>query len=88
EISQLALNKKKQHVFDVLDVMPVEIAFFEGIQLVIISTNGDPIQMLVIMSFDNLKLCDSNDSAFGVDITSRFPVSSKSIELLSFLAPM
>ncbi|GJU16842.1 hypothetical protein Tco_1144808 [Tanacetum coccineum] len=39
--------------------------------------------MLIIMPFDYLKLCDSNDSAFGVDITSRFPVSSKSIEFLS-----
>ncbi|GKF55801.1 retrovirus-related pol polyprotein from transposon TNT 1-94, partial [Tanacetum coccineum] len=56
--------------------------------LVIISMNSYPIQMLVIIPFNNLKLCDSNDSAFGVDIMSRFPVSSKSIELLSFLPPM
>ncbi|GJV20442.1 hypothetical protein Tco_1369462 [Tanacetum coccineum] len=87
-ICQLSLNKKKQHVFDVLDVKPVKIAFNEFIQLVIISTNSDPIQMLVIMPFDYLKLYDSNDSAFGVDNLSRFPVSSKSIELLSFSPPM
>ncbi|GJZ03640.1 hypothetical protein Tco_0536915 [Tanacetum coccineum] len=39
--------------------------------------------MFVAMSFDNLKFCDSNDSTFIVDITSRFPVSSKSIELVT-----
>ncbi|GKE06293.1 hypothetical protein Tco_1398311 [Tanacetum coccineum] len=44
--------------------------------------------MLVIMPFDYLKLCDSNDSAFGVDNSSKFPVSSKSIELLSFSPPI
>ncbi|GKE37603.1 hypothetical protein Tco_1461008, partial [Tanacetum coccineum] len=88
EICQLALKKKKQHGFDVLDVKPVEIAFFKCIQLVIISMNSDPIQMLVIMPFDYLKLCDSNDSAFEVDISSRFLISSKSIELLSFSPPM
>ncbi|GKG62891.1 hypothetical protein Tco_0636622, partial [Tanacetum coccineum] len=35
--------------------------------------------MFVTMSFDNLKLRDSNDSAFGVDIMNRFPVNRKSI---------
>ncbi|GJS85407.1 hypothetical protein Tco_0751948 [Tanacetum coccineum] len=40
--------------------------------------------MFVIMPFDNLKLCNNKDSVFGVDITSRFPVYCKSIELLTF----
>ncbi|GJZ43401.1 hypothetical protein Tco_0590656 [Tanacetum coccineum] len=44
--------------------------------------------MLVVMPVDYFKLCDSNDSAFGVYISSRFPVSSKSIELLSFSSPI
>ncbi|GKF90536.1 hypothetical protein Tco_0274237, partial [Tanacetum coccineum] len=43
--------------------------------------------MLVIMPFDNLKLCNKNDSVPGVDITSRFPVDSKSIELLMLSTP-
>ncbi|GJX15916.1 hypothetical protein Tco_0216748 [Tanacetum coccineum] len=44
--------------------------------------------MFVAVPFDNLKLCDNNDSTYGVDIMSRFPVSSKSIELLTFASPM
>nr|GEY40172.1 hypothetical protein [Tanacetum cinerariifolium] len=44
--------------------------------------------MLVIMPFGYLKLCDSDDYSFGVDISSRLPVSSKSIELLTFTPPM
>nr|GEY56505.1 hypothetical protein [Tanacetum cinerariifolium] len=60
----------------------------QELQLVIISMNNDPIRMLVTIPFDNLKLCDSDDSAFRVDITSRFPVIRKSIELLSLSPPM
>ncbi|GKC91669.1 hypothetical protein Tco_1152318 [Tanacetum coccineum] len=60
----------------------------ELLLLVIISTNGDPIQMFVAVPFDNLKLCDNNDSTFGVDIMSDFPVSSKSIELLTLASLM
>ncbi|GJS64095.1 hypothetical protein Tco_0678659 [Tanacetum coccineum] len=44
--------------------------------------------MFVAVPFDNLKLYDSNDSTFGVEITSKFPVSSNSIELLTFASPM
>nr|GEW00432.1 hypothetical protein [Tanacetum cinerariifolium] len=88
EIGQLALNKEKQHVFNVLNVKPVEIAFFEFVELVIISMYSDLIQVLVIMPFDYLELCDSDDSSFGVDISSTLPVSSKSIELLTFVPPM
>nr|GEY18199.1 hypothetical protein [Tanacetum cinerariifolium] len=51
--------------------------------LVIIFTNCDLIQMLVIMPFDNLKLCNGNDYVPGVDISSRFSVDSISIELLT-----
>nr|GEX82063.1 hypothetical protein [Tanacetum cinerariifolium] len=40
--------------------------------------------MLVIMPFDNLKLCYGNDSVPGVDITSRFPIDCISIELFTF----
>nr|GEW67013.1 hypothetical protein [Tanacetum cinerariifolium] len=46
-------------------------------KLVIISTYSDLIQMLVVMPFDDLKLCDSDDSTFGVEISSRFPTSSR-----------
>nr|GFB89311.1 hypothetical protein [Tanacetum cinerariifolium] len=88
EIGQLTLNKEKQHVFNVLNTKPFEIAFFEFVELVIISTYSDPIQMLVVMPFDDLKLCDSDDSTFGVDISSRFPVKRKSIELLTFVPLM
>ncbi|GKA21807.1 hypothetical protein Tco_0707769, partial [Tanacetum coccineum] len=64
------------------------VLLIELLLLVIISTNNDPIQMLVIMPFDNLKLCNNNDFVLGVDITSRFPVDSKSIELLTLLTPV
>nr|GEY39768.1 hypothetical protein [Tanacetum cinerariifolium] len=84
EIGQLALNQEKQHVFNVLNVKPFEIAFLEFVELVIIFTYSDPIQMLVVMPSDDLKLCDSDDSMLGVDISSRFPVSGKSIKLLTF----
>ncbi|GKF68466.1 hypothetical protein Tco_0198145, partial [Tanacetum coccineum] len=46
---KLALNKKKQHVFDVLKAKSIVIAFFECVQLVVISTNNDPFQMFVIV---------------------------------------
>ncbi|GJZ26827.1 hypothetical protein Tco_0571080 [Tanacetum coccineum] len=36
-------------------------------------------------AFFNSELCNSNDSVPGVDITSRFPVDNKSIELLTLL---
>nr|GEY88237.1 hypothetical protein [Tanacetum cinerariifolium] len=70
-------------------VLLVFILIYEAsrIGLVIISTNCDPIQMLVIMPFDNLKLCNGNDFVPGVDITSRFPVDSISIKLLT-LSPL
>nr|GEU87506.1 hypothetical protein [Tanacetum cinerariifolium] len=44
--------------------------------------------MLVVVSFDNLKFGNSDDSTFGVDISSRLPVDCKSIELLTFVPPM
>nr|GFC24838.1 hypothetical protein [Tanacetum cinerariifolium] len=88
EIGQLSLHHKKQHVFNVLNAKPFEIAFFEFIELIIIPTYGNPIQMLGVMPFDYLKLCDSDDSTFRVDILSRFPVDHKSIELLTFTPPM
>nr|GEY15428.1 hypothetical protein [Tanacetum cinerariifolium] len=78
EIGQLALNKEKQHVFNVLNVKPFEIAFFEFVELVIISTYSDLIQMLVVMPFDDLKLCDSDDSTFGTSLRK----NSSSIRLL------
>nr|GFB32295.1 hypothetical protein [Tanacetum cinerariifolium] len=87
EIGQIYLNQKKQHVFNVLNAKPLEIAFFEFIELVIISTHSDPIQMLVVMPFDDLKFDDSDGSTFRVDISSRFPVDHKIIELLTFAPP-
>nr|GEX20640.1 hypothetical protein [Tanacetum cinerariifolium] len=88
EISQLFLNQKKQHVFNILNVKPLEITFLEFIELAIISTHSYPIQMLVVVSFNNLNFSDSDDSTFGVDIPSRLPVERKSIELLTFAPPM
>nr|GEY69321.1 hypothetical protein [Tanacetum cinerariifolium] len=67
---------------------PFEIAFLEFVELVIISTYSDPIRMLVVMPFDDLKLCDSDDSTFGVDISSRFPIDCKFIKLLTFVPLM
>nr|GEV42099.1 hypothetical protein [Tanacetum cinerariifolium] len=87
EIGQFALNQEKKHVFNVLNAKPFEIAFLKFVELVIISTYSDPILMLVVMPFDDLKLCDRDDSTFGVDISSRFPIDHKSIELLMF-APL
>nr|GFB39686.1 hypothetical protein [Tanacetum cinerariifolium] len=84
EIGQLFLNQKKQHVFNVLNAKPLEIAFLEFIELVIFSTHSYLIQMLVVMPFDDLKFGDSDDSTFGVDISSRISVGRKSIELLTF----
>nr|GEY53938.1 hypothetical protein [Tanacetum cinerariifolium] len=88
EISQLSLNQKKQHVFNILNVKPLEIALLKFIELVIISTYSYPIQMLVVMPFDYLKFGDNDDSTFGVDISSRLHVDRKSIELLTFAPPM
>nr|GEX17853.1 hypothetical protein [Tanacetum cinerariifolium] len=88
EIGQLSLNQKKQHVFNVLNVKPLEIAFFELIELVIIFTYSYPIQMLVVIPFDDLKFGDNDDSTFGVDISSRFPVDRITIKLLTFYPPM
>nr|GEU97721.1 tetratricopeptide-like helical domain, DYW domain protein [Tanacetum cinerariifolium] len=62
EIGQLSLYQEKQHVFNVLNAKPFEITFLKFVKLVIISTYNDPIQMLVVMPFDDLKLCDSDDS--------------------------
>ncbi|GJX94096.1 hypothetical protein Tco_0348682 [Tanacetum coccineum] len=67
---------------------PVYISLDYLWQLVVISMNSDPVQMFVIMPFDNLKLCNSNDSVSGVDITSRFLVYYKSIETLTFSPPV
>nr|GEX89366.1 hypothetical protein [Tanacetum cinerariifolium] len=88
DIGQLSLNQKKQHVFNVLNAKPFEISFFEFVEFIIISTYSDPIQMHVVMPFDDLKLSDSDDSTFGLDISSRFPIDCKSIELLTFEPPM
>nr|GEV53885.1 hypothetical protein [Tanacetum cinerariifolium] len=88
ESSRIGVSSKKQHVFNVLNAKPLEIAFFEFIELVIISTHSDLIQMLVVMPFDDLKFSDSDDSTFGVDISSRLPVDWKTIELLMFTPSM
>ncbi|GJU17416.1 hypothetical protein Tco_1145382 [Tanacetum coccineum] len=88
EAKTLALNKKNQHIFDVLKAKSVVIAFFKCVQLVVISTKSDLFQMFVIVSFDNRKLLNSNDSVSGVDIMSRFPVDCVSIELLTFSSPV
>nr|GFC39391.1 hypothetical protein [Tanacetum cinerariifolium] len=77
-----------QHVFSVLNVKPFEITFLDFVELVIIFTYSDPIQMLVVVPFNDLKICDSDDSTFRVDISSKFPVDFKSIELLTFAPPM
>nr|GEV74369.1 replication protein A 70 kDa DNA-binding subunit B [Tanacetum cinerariifolium] len=79
---------EKQHVLNVLNSKPFKTAFLEFVELVIISTYNDLIQMLVVMPFDDLKLCDSDDSTFGVDILSRFPTDHKFIELLTFAPPI
>nr|GFC79182.1 hypothetical protein [Tanacetum cinerariifolium] len=44
--------------------------------------------MLVIVPFENLKLGDSDDSMFRVDISSRLPVDCKSVKLLTFAPSM
>nr|GEV28943.1 hypothetical protein [Tanacetum cinerariifolium] len=88
EIGQIALNQEKQHVFNVLNAKPFKIAFLEFVKLVIISTYNDPIQMLVVMPFDDLKIYDSYDSTFEVDISSRFPIDRKSKEVLTFAPSM
>nr|GFC35543.1 hypothetical protein [Tanacetum cinerariifolium] len=44
--------------------------------------------MHVIKPFDDLKFGDSNDSTFLVDISSRFPIDCKFVELLTFAPPM
>nr|GEW71787.1 putative reverse transcriptase domain-containing protein [Tanacetum cinerariifolium] len=88
KIGQLSLNQKKQHVFNVLNAKPLEIAFLEFIDLFIISTHSYPIQMLVVMPFDDLKFDDNDDSTFGVNISSRLLVDRKFIELLTFVPPM
>nr|GEY14831.1 hypothetical protein [Tanacetum cinerariifolium] len=44
--------------------------------------------MLIVMPFDDLKFDDNDDSTFGVDISSRFLVDRKTIELLTFAPPM
>nr|GFA00192.1 hypothetical protein [Tanacetum cinerariifolium] len=80
EIGQLSLNQKKQHVLNILNAKPIEITFFEFIELVIISMHCDPIQMLVVMTFNDLKFGDNDDSTFGVNISSRFPVDRKTID--------
>ncbi|GKA31832.1 hypothetical protein Tco_0718199 [Tanacetum coccineum] len=67
---------------------PFEVAFLECVKLVIISSNGDPIQMFIAMPFDNLNLRDSDDSTSGIYIRSRFPIDSKSIELFTFVSPI
>nr|GEV35000.1 putative glutamine amidotransferase PB2B2.05 [Tanacetum cinerariifolium] len=87
EVGQFSLNQKKQHIFNLLNAKPLEIAFLEFIELFIISTHSYPIQMIVVMPFDDLKFDDNDYSTFGVDISSRLPVDRKSIELLMF-APL
>nr|GEY64092.1 hypothetical protein [Tanacetum cinerariifolium] len=62
--------------------------FFDSqIKLIIVLSYCNPIQMLVAMPFHNLEFCDSNDSSLGIYITSRFPVNSATVELLTFAPP-
>nr|GEZ64387.1 hypothetical protein [Tanacetum cinerariifolium] len=65
-----------------------KIAFFELVELIIVTTYRNPIQMLVSMPFQNLELRDSNDSPLGIYIASRFPVNSETVELLTFTPPV
>nr|GEV42080.1 ribonuclease H-like domain-containing protein [Tanacetum cinerariifolium] len=67
---------------------PFEVAFLELIKLIIVFTHHYPIQMLVIVPLENLEFSDSDDSTLRVDIASRLPVDSKTIELLTFAPPI
>nr|GEV23726.1 hypothetical protein [Tanacetum cinerariifolium] len=57
-------------------------------QLIIVTSYCNPIQMLVAIPFHNLEFCDSNDSPLGINIASRFPVNSETVELLTFTPPV
>nr|GEY00608.1 uncharacterized mitochondrial protein AtMg00810-like [Tanacetum cinerariifolium] len=56
--------------------------------IIIVSTHRYPIKVLVIMPLDNLEFSDTDDSTLRVDIASRLPVDSKTVELLTFAPPM
>nr|GEU68305.1 putative ribonuclease H-like domain-containing protein [Tanacetum cinerariifolium] len=57
-------------------------------ELIIISSYCNPIQILVAMPFHNLEFYDSNDSSLGIYITSRLPVNSETVKLLTFTPPI
>nr|GFD37070.1 hypothetical protein [Tanacetum cinerariifolium] len=61
---------------------------FELVELIIVSSYCNPIQMLVAMPFHNLEFCDSNDSSLGIYIMNRLLVNSETVELLTFTPPM
>nr|GFB21007.1 hypothetical protein [Tanacetum cinerariifolium] len=88
QISQLSLDKKQQHIFDVLNAWPFEISFLDLIKFIIISSYRYPIQVIVAMPLYNLEFGDSDDSSLGVHIASRLSVNSKTIELLTFTPRM
>nr|GFC03512.1 hypothetical protein [Tanacetum cinerariifolium] len=67
---------------------PFEVAFLELVKLIMVSSYRYPIQVLVFMPLDNLKFSDSDDFTLRVDIASRLPVGSKTVELLMFAPPV
>nr|GEV61217.1 hypothetical protein [Tanacetum cinerariifolium] len=88
QISQLSLDKKQQHIFDVLNAYPFEITFLELVKLIIVSSHRYTIQVLMVMPLDNLEFSNSDDSSLRIHITSRLPVNNKTVELLTFTPPM
>nr|GEW63505.1 hypothetical protein [Tanacetum cinerariifolium] len=76
--------------FDESSLIGVSDASFLALQirtLIIVSTYRYPIQVLVIVPLNNLEFSKSDDFTLRVDIASRLPVDSKTIELLTF-APL
>nr|GEU49099.1 hypothetical protein [Tanacetum cinerariifolium] len=88
QISQLSLDKKQQHIFDVLNAYPFEITFLELVKLIIVYSHRYLIQVLIVMPLDNLEFSDSDDSSLRIHIASRLPVNSKTVELPTFTPPM
>nr|GEU64576.1 hypothetical protein [Tanacetum cinerariifolium] len=57
-------------------------------QCKLLYASDQTIQVLVAMPFYNLEFHDNNDSSLGIHITSRLPVNSETVELLTFTPPM